>query len=88
MQLFTIPKLKKSLRELWEQTLKSYDDWEDLIEQKNGNPEVIAGSLCEDCCVQDAVFCHCPHFYFLGQPWESSPQRDDHDHQFQKNISS
>ena len=31
----TIPKLKKSLRELWEQTLKSYDDWEDLIEQKN-----------------------------------------------------
>ena len=29
----------------------------DLIEQKNRNPEVIAGSLCEDCCVQDAVLC-------------------------------
>lgn len=40
----------------------------DLIEQKNGNPEVIAGSLCEDYCVQDTVFCHCPHFYFGGQP--------------------
>lgn len=61
----------------------------DLIEQKNGNPEVIAGSLCEDYCVQDTVFLPLSSFVFLGSTQESSPQMDDHDHfSILKNISS